>query len=720
MKTSTKFILLFVFCLTLSSALFIWRSSLIWQKNQKTIEAELTFSKIELSSEQLKSKIDLVQKLASQNISSNIRNQLETLSVEFVGEVFKEEGKWRLKWEGVSSNEKNRDIASIKTIPWSTLARSQPFWYNDKEGRVIWVKPLPSIDLHYLVIGFNRALFPLYFSNVDNKHDIYTFSEFENQPMFLDKNWSWLVGMIQNSKLQQGSLKDSKNQNWYFYRLTNLGLVLFTPYNPPVSFNQYLVMLCIIAGITLVLGTLIFASLAKKITQKISLINAFMQGENDGSEVMEISGTDEIGVLASNAIQFKKNIKTRPIILEKKSDELLTSGAFQGNSSSKAMNVMQILRGVVYAIKPPTMSLLGFSKLGKEVDNLKESAEFFSAIRREAEHIKRFIDKISSRENELEGNEAMLDLNDAILISLKSESEKIKKHGLKVEKKLTESLNVYASSEALNQAVHELIKNAIDASLQTEAGVINITSGKVGNEVVLSIENSGAQINNVNQMLEPFYTTKSGGHTGLGLTLVVELLKQQGAKLELFPRASGGIKATIHWPDAIATMQEKRVQQLIHRNEHTTEQQLLEIYRADQKAMLGGKKPLAGSDLTTLPRLPTESERLGFMKLSVEGDNENVKNALDSTNTVQGRDVTLAATRTHTDTNDKSSFFSSDDETNHEKSVLFSSDTNTNVDFDSEFNSGSGSRKKSEVFELEQNELTVGGLKIKFKNKGAK
>lgn len=743
MKTSIKFILLFVFFMGAGLSLFIWRSTNLWQKTQTNIESEFSFAKMELSADQLRQKIELAQKIASQTITDKTRAQLETLSVEFIGEVFKEEGKWRLKWEGVISLDKNKDIGTIKSIPWSSLARSQPFWYNDKEGRIVWVKPLPSIDLHYLVIGFHRSVFPLLFSNVDTKHNLYAFSDFENQNLFLDNNWGWLSTLLAKAKSNQGVLTDSKLNNWYYYKMANLGLTLMTPYRSTMSPTNVTFALGIIALILLLVSTIIFSFLAQGVSKKISVVNDFLSGETDGSEVVEVSGSGELGRLASNALQFKKNLKLKPMILERKAEEPFgTQGIINPasalNSQSRSNQIVPVLKGVVFAVKPPIMSLLGFAKLGKEVDNIKESSEFFSAIRREAEHIKRFIDKLSNRELEVEGSENVLDLNESILLSIKSESDKSRRAQVRIEKKLGDGVNVFAASDALTQAVSELIKNAIEAAAQSDSPMVVINTGKIGTEVVMSIENSGPEVSNTAQFMEPFYTTKGDGHIGLGLTLVSELLKQQNAKLEFFIRASGGVKVNVTWPDAVTTMQEKRVRQLINRNEHTTEQQLLEIYRADQKASLGGKKPISGTELNSLPRLPTDSERLGLMKLKYnetseddfnQSENTNTAQTLsesysaqpmDSTNTVQGRDVTLAATRTAA-MNQPSETFFGDEHTNHERSVIFSQDTNLGDENNFKSKASASVSPAPNKFELEDNELTVGGLKIKFKNnKGVK
>ncbi|HKQ70712.1 MAG TPA: ATP-binding protein [Polyangiaceae bacterium] len=104
-------------------------------------------------------------------------------------------------------------------------------------------------------------------------------------------------------------------------------------------------------------------------------------------------------------------------------------------------------------------------------------------------------------------------------------------------------------SSLLNQAVMNLVSNAIDAI--KDRGAVTISTGAQGAmyTIVISDTGSGIPENIRDRVLEPFFTTKPVGQgTGLGLPITYSIVKKHGGELELSPAPEGGTVAVVRFP----------------------------------------------------------------------------------------------------------------------------------------------------------------------------
>jgi two-component system nitrogen regulation sensor histidine kinase NtrY len=99
----------------------------------------------------------------------------------------------------------------------------------------------------------------------------------------------------------------------------------------------------------------------------------------------------------------------------------------------------------------------------------------------------------------------------------------------------------------LRQAVANVVKNAIEATGETDRIWIRLETGD--REVRLVVEDAGAgwPEEQRERSLDPYVTTKETG-TGLGLSLVQRTLLQHGGSVELGDRPGGGARVTLILP----------------------------------------------------------------------------------------------------------------------------------------------------------------------------
>lgn len=117
-----------------------------------------------------------------------------------------------------------------------------------------------------------------------------------------------------------------------------------------------------------------------------------------------------------------------------------------------------------------------------------------------------------------------------------------------------ESMSVYADAGLLQQAVLNLVRNAVDAMAgdsEPRVLTLDVCRDEVG--VVLSVADTGPGVSEdcLERIFNPFFTTRSTG-TGLGLAIVHRIADAHGGSIAVHrDPARGGAVFTLSLPDAI-------------------------------------------------------------------------------------------------------------------------------------------------------------------------
>jgi nitrogen fixation/metabolism regulation signal transduction histidine kinase len=110
-----------------------------------------------------------------------------------------------------------------------------------------------------------------------------------------------------------------------------------------------------------------------------------------------------------------------------------------------------------------------------------------------------------------------------------------------------EEVTVTADPDQLEQLLINLLRNAVDAALET-GGAVSTSWAASDHMLEVRIDDQGPGLQNTGNLFVPFFTTKTGG-SGIGLVLSRQIAEGHGGSLTLENRTDErGVRATLRLP----------------------------------------------------------------------------------------------------------------------------------------------------------------------------
>ena len=113
----------------------------------------------------------------------------------------------------------------------------------------------------------------------------------------------------------------------------------------------------------------------------------------------------------------------------------------------------------------------------------------------------------------------------------------------------TSDVDLCCNAQSLVSALLNLINNSLEAAIADEEVVVSVTASLHGDKLRLGISDNGPGVDKetLEQLLEPFFSTKSKG-TGLGLAVVQAVVESLDGNLNLSSSAGHGLEVELLLP----------------------------------------------------------------------------------------------------------------------------------------------------------------------------
>ena len=222
--------------------------------------------------------------------------------------------------------------------------------------------------------------------------------------------------------------------------------------------------------------------------------------------------------------------------------------------------VEQYVQTLTHEIKSPLSAIQGAAELLEE-ENIQRDRQvrFLANIRSESGRIQTLVEKLlllstlESRKTRVDAEE--LDMNAIVAEALSAMSPLLERRGVRIERTGTGDAAFIGERFLVRQAVENILNNAVEFT--PRGGVISVRISAGGDDhIELTVEDSGAGIPSYaeDRIFERFYSLKRPDtgkkSSGLGLSLVQEIMNLHGGTVTVRNRATGGAMAMLRFPQA--------------------------------------------------------------------------------------------------------------------------------------------------------------------------
>ena len=221
--------------------------------------------------------------------------------------------------------------------------------------------------------------------------------------------------------------------------------------------------------------------------------------------------------------------------------------------ADRLATIGQLAAGVAHELNEPLSNVLGFAQLARKTPSLpKPAADDIDKTVTAALHARDIVSKLMLFARQKMPAQGQVKLNELVENGVSFLDSRCAKAGVHLARRLDRKLPaIAADSGQLLQVLVNLVVNALQAT--PAGGTITVTTGRAGEEVVLTVADTGVGMTEgvLGRMFEPFFTTKGVGEgTGLGLSVVHGIVTAHGGRVEVESTPGRGSRFRVLLPIA--------------------------------------------------------------------------------------------------------------------------------------------------------------------------
>ncbi len=274
------------------------------------------------------------------------------------------------------------------------------------------------------------------------------------------------------------------------------------------------------------------------------------------SVTRKISGTaffdDDLEFLAILANQLSVSVENARLFeSEKEALEQLRTAQSQLVQAEKLAALGQLSARVAHEVNNPLGIIKNYLLLASEASPSSNSAgEYLQIVTEEVDRIARIVRQLLDLFRPREDVFAEIDIEAVVDETLLLLSHHARVCKVRIEKQLPSGLPlIWGSAEQLKQVFLNLLINSCD--FMPDGGKILIDGEQNEQQLIVRVTDWGPGIppENLTQIWEPFYTTKTGGRgTGLGLSVCYGIIKSHRGEIAATNVAGAGARFAITLP----------------------------------------------------------------------------------------------------------------------------------------------------------------------------
>jgi hypothetical protein len=234
-----------------------------------------------------------------------------------------------------------------------------------------------------------------------------------------------------------------------------------------------------------------------------------------------------------------------------------TSGLIspQDLQQEKTEAYRQVATALGQEMRSPLASILGFSQMVLAKTQDPDVVQAVESILREARSSRDVLEKLVTFVGDRSTDKTDSKIEGPIMQALKNLDLMISQKGVRVEKDFKATSPWLLASTDITKAFENLFVNAIEAMERMQDKTLKISTWESAEGLHVSVADSGEgiEIENVAKVFDPFFTTRSfAHHVGLGLPVVIGILKEHNGKIQIQSQRGKGTQVEIIFaPNAV-------------------------------------------------------------------------------------------------------------------------------------------------------------------------
>jgi signal transduction histidine kinase/HAMP domain-containing protein len=254
--------------------------------------------------------------------------------------------------------------------------------------------------------------------------------------------------------------------------------------------------------------------------------------------------TNHMAVAMENA-QLYRDLQTKMEELRETQEQLVQSAKFAA--------IGELASNVAHEINNPLTSIIGFTELSKEEDDIEAIRKSLDIIEKESLRARDIVKQLLgfARKRPLQLTEVKI--NDVLREVVAFSSSQARMGRAKVTEEYGDVSVTTGDVDQLKQVFLNIITNAIHA--MPDGGNISIRTSMLNEYILVSIADTGHGIpSEVRQRIfEPFFTTKKDKGTGLGLSISYRIIQDHGGRIDVESEEGKGTTFIVRLPVKVPT-----------------------------------------------------------------------------------------------------------------------------------------------------------------------